>query len=163
MAKATTPIPAGFQTVTPHLVLKNAAKAIEFYKKAFNAEEIKRIARPDGGILHACIKIGNSHIFLCDEVPQVQFGGLSPESLKNAHATIHLYVEDVDKVFKQAIDAGATAQMPVQDQFWGDRYGRLIDPFGQPWSIATHKEDLTTEEQEKRAAEACKQMAAMAK
>lgn len=153
MAKSNQPIPPGFHTVTPHLIVRDAAKAIEFYKKAFGAEEICRMPVPDGRLMHAQLKIGNSMIMLCDEFPEHECG-LSPQSLKTAHATMHIFVEDVDKAYQRAVDAGANAVMPPMDMFWGDRYGRLVDPFGQPWSIATHKEDLTPEEMMK-GMEAC--------
>lgn len=153
------PIPTGYNTVIPHLIVKNAPKAIEFYKKAFGAEEVSRCPGPDGRLMHAEIKIGGSQIFLADEFPEYECG-LSPESLKNSHATVHLFVEDVDKAFQKAVDAGAQGVMPPSDMFWGDRYGRLVDPFGQPWSIATRKEDLTAEEVEKRSKEFFKEMAA---
>lgn len=146
MTKSTQPIPAGFNTVTPHLVVKDAAKAIEFYKKAFGAQEKSKLAMPDGRIMHAHIQIGDSNVFLCDEFPEHDCGTASPATLGKAHAVLHVYVEDVDKAYQKAVDAGANAVMPPQDMFWGDRYGRLVDPFGQPWSIASHKEDLTDEE-----------------
>jgi uncharacterized glyoxalase superfamily protein PhnB len=157
------PIPDGFHTITPHLIIKGVSKAIDFYKKAFGAEEIHCLSTPDGRILHAHIKIGDSNIFLADEFPEAGCGGLSPQSLKNSHATMHIYVTDVDTVFERAVTAGATVTMPVQNMFWGDRYGQIVDPFGQPWSIGTHIEDVTPEEMQKRSAEACKQMAAMKK
>lgn len=150
MSEAKAKIPAGFGRVTPHLVLKNAAKAIEFYKQAFGAEEVSKLMSPDGRVMHATIKIGDSHVMLCDEFPEQDCGVLSPETLKNAHTVMHLYVENVDQAFEKAVKAGAKAIMPPQDMFWGDRYGRLNDPFGQPWSIATHKEDLTPDEINKR-------------
>ncbi len=154
MTKSNKTIPEGFHTLTPHLIIKDAAKAIEFYKKAFGAEEVNRAPMPDGRLMHACVKIGDSMLMLCDEFPEYECG-LSPQTLKNSHATIHMFVEDVDKAFKQAIEAGATEVMKPEDQFWGDRYGRLVDPFGQPWSLATHKEDLTPEEMQKRMEQGC--------
>ena len=163
MTKATQPIPPGFHTITPHLILKNAAQAIEFYKKAFGAEEMSRMPVPDGRLIHACIKIGDSILFLCDEFPESNCGGASPQTLNNAHATMHVFVEDVDKAFKRAVDAGATPAMPPENMFWGDRYGRVVDPFGQPWSLATHVEDLTPEEMKKRMASACDMAKAAAK
>jgi PhnB protein len=156
MSKATQWIPTGFHTLTPHLIIKDAAKAIDFYKKVFGAEELNRMPTPDGRLMHACLKIGDSILFLCDEFPEHDCGvGASPQTLNNAHATIHMFVENVDKAYQRAVDAGAKAIMPPQDMFWGDRYGRLIDPFGQPWSLATHKEDLTPEEMKKRMESAC--------
>jgi uncharacterized glyoxalase superfamily protein PhnB len=145
MSKSTHKIPAGFHTVTPHLIIKDAAKAIDFYKKAFGAEELSRLPSPDGRLMHASLKFGDSIVFLCDEFPEHECG-LSPSSLKTAHAVMHVYVEDVDAAYKKAVDAGATAVMPPQEMFWGDRYGRLVDPFGQPWSLATHTQDLTPEQ-----------------
>ncbi len=142
MAKA---IPDGYYTVTPHLVLKDADKALEFYKKAFGAEEVFRMPGPDGKtIMHAEIRIGNSHVMLNDEMPD--YGALGPQSVGGTPVTLHLYVNDVDATFKRAIEAGAKEEMPVADMFWGDRYGKLIDPFGHKWSVATHKEDVSPEE-----------------
>ena len=154
MTKSTKAIPDGFHTLTPHLIIKDAAKAIDFYKAAFGAEELARMPMPDGRLMHASLKIGDSMLMLCDEFPE-HGCGLSPQSLESAHATIHIYVEDADKAFKKAIEAGATEKMAPQDMFWGDRYGVLVDPFGQPWSIATHKEDLTPEEMQKRMEAGC--------
>jgi PhnB protein len=144
MPKAASPIPAGYQTVIPYLILKDASKAVEFYKKAFGAEEVFRSPLPDGRLMHVDLVIGGSHIYLTDEMPERN--ALGPATLKAAHATVHLFVQDVDKVYQRAVDNGAQVEMPPQDMFWGDRFGRLIDPFGQPWSIATRKEDLTKEE-----------------
>ena len=137
-------IPEGMRTVTPHLVCEGAADAIEFYKKAFNAVENARMPGPNGKIMHAQIRIGDSNIMLVDDFPEQ--GCVGPKHLKGTPVTLHLYVEDVDASYKQAIDAGATARMPPADMFWGDRYGVLIDPFGHSWSIATHKRDLTPEQ-----------------
>lgn len=138
------PIPEGVHTVTPHLVCAGAAEAIEFYKKAFNAVEIHRIPGPGGKLMHGAIRIGDSMVMLADEFPE--WGSKGPKTLGGTAVTIHLYVEDVDAVFAQAVSAGATPAMPVADMFWGDRYGMLIDPFGHSWSVATHVKDLTTEE-----------------
>jgi PhnB protein len=147
-------IPEDYHTLTPHLVVKGASQAIEFYKKAFGAEEISRLPGSDGkSLLHAAIKIGDSRLFLSDEFPQM--GGLGPLSLGGTPVTIHVYVEDVDTAFDRAVAAGAKVQMPLADMFWGDRYGVLTDPFGHSWSLATHKEDLTTEEIGKRAQAFC--------
>ncbi len=144
MAKA---IPDGFTTITPHLVCKDALKAIEFYKKAFSAEQINLMPGPGGqGVMHAMLKIGNSFLMLCDEFPGCD-GFVSPASVGNkTTVTIHIYVEDVDKAHKQAVDAGATATMPPMDMFWGDRYGKVRDPEGHEWSIATHTRDMTEAE-----------------
>jgi uncharacterized glyoxalase superfamily protein PhnB len=138
------PIPAGFHTVTPHLVCEGAADAIEFYKKAFNAVELARMPGPDGKLMHAQLRIGTSNIMLVDDFPD--WGSVGPKALKGSPVTIHLYVEDTDALYNQAIAAGATAKMPPADMFWGDRYGVLIDPFGHSWSIATHQRDMTPEE-----------------
>lgn len=155
MAQAAQPIPEGFHTLTPHLVIRNAAEAIEFYKKAMGAEEVCRMPGPDGkAIMHAELRIGNSMMFVCDEFPKM--GAVSPQALGNSPVTLHLYVEDVDKSYQRAIDAGATERMPPQDMFWGDRYGSFADPFGHNWSVASHTEDLTPEEIGKRAAESMK-------
>ncbi len=155
MTKATQAIPPGFHTITPRLVIKGAAKAIEFYKKAFGAEELRRMPTPDGRLMHAALRIGDSVLFLCDEFPEHCANSASPETLKKTHATMHLYVEDADAALQKAIEAGATELMPVQDMFWGDRYGGLVDPFGQTWSIASRIEDLTPEEMKKRMETGC--------
>jgi uncharacterized glyoxalase superfamily protein PhnB len=156
-AKKVSPIPEGHHTVTAHLIIRGAAQAIEFYKKAFGAQEISRMLGPDGkSIVHAEIKIGDSFVFLVDEMPQM--GARSPQALGGTAVTFHLYVEDADAVFNQAVAAGAKVQMPLADMFWGDRFGKLADPFGHEWSVATHKEDLTPEEMQKRAAAAFAQM-----
>jgi uncharacterized glyoxalase superfamily protein PhnB len=148
------PIPSGFHTLTPHLVVKGASQAIEFYKKAFGAEELFRMPGPDGkSIMHADLKIGDSHVFLVDEFPEM--GCRGPASIGGTPVTIHMYVEDVDAAFGKAVAAGAQVRMPLADMFWGDRYGVLADPFGHAWSIATHKEDLTPEQIGKRAQAAC--------
>ena len=142
-------IPEGYHTLTPHLVVKGASQAIEFYKKAFGAEEIIRLPGPDGkSLMHAAIKIGDSPLFLADEFPGM--ASMGPHSIGGTPVTIHVYVEDVDTVFNQAVAAGAQVRMPLADMFWGDRYGLITDPFGHSWSLATHKEDLTPEEIEKR-------------
>ena len=137
-------IPDGMRSVTPHLVCAGAADAIEFYKKAFNATELVRIPTADGRIMHACVRIGDSELFLVDEMPE--WGALGPKSLKGSPVTIHLQVEDVDAFVKRAVGAGAKITMPVADQMWGDRYGKLEDPFGHHWSVATHVRDVTPEE-----------------
>lgn len=154
MSSRVKPIPGGFHTLTPHLVVKGASKAIEFYKKAFGAEEIGRLPGPDGkSIIHADLKIGDSHVFLVDEIPEMNCHG--PQSVGGTPVTIHMYVEDVDDAFGKAVSAGAKVRMPLSDMFWGDRYGVLTDPFGHSWSMATHKEDLTPAEIGKRAQTAC--------
>lgn len=158
MASQAKPIPDGFHTVTTHLVIRGAAKAIDFYKKAFGAQELHRMPMPGPGdrLMHAAIKIGDSIIMLADEFPEM--GGLSPLSLKGTPVGLHLYVTDADASFKRALDAGATVKMPIMDQFWGDRYGVVTDPFGHQWSIATHKRDMTPQEMEKAGAEAMAKM-----
>ena len=138
------PVPEGMHTVTPHLVCAGAADAIEFYKKAFNATEVGRMAGPQGKLMHDMIRIGDSGVMLVDEMPE--WGSFGPKSLKGSPVTIHLYVEDVDAFVKRAVAAGAKITMPLDDMFWGDRYGRLEDPFGHHWSVATHKRDVSPEE-----------------
>ncbi|HWX22953.1 MAG TPA: VOC family protein [Candidatus Binatia bacterium] len=140
----TKPIPDGFNTITPHIVVSDAAKAIEFYKKAFGAQEIERFTGPDGkSIMHAQLKIGGSMLMLGNEFPP---SCLSPKSRGGTSVTLHLYVENTDSVFDRAVKAGCTVKMPVSDQFWGDRYGQVEDPFGHQWAIATHKQDLTQDQ-----------------
>jgi uncharacterized glyoxalase superfamily protein PhnB len=147
------PVPEGFHTITPHLVIRGAGQAIEFYKKAFGAEVGCQMLGPDGQlVMHAELKIGDSVLMLCDEFPQMQ-RYVSPTQLGGTTIAMHIYTEDVDKAFERAVAAGATASMPVMDTFWGDRYGRVTDPFGHEWSMATHKEDLTPEEIQKGAQE----------
>ena len=148
------PIPDGMHTVTPHLVCAGAADAIEFYKKAFNATELMRMPTPNGKIMHACISIEGSPVMLVDEMPE--WGALGPKSLKGSPVTIHLYVDDVDAFVKRAADAGAKITMPVDDAFWGDRYGQIEDPFGHHWSVATHIRDVTPEELRQGMEKMCK-------
>ncbi len=138
------PIPDGMRTVTPHLVCAGAADAIEFYKKAFDAVESGRMPGPDGKLMHAQIRIGDSAVMLVDEFKE--YGGYGPKSLKGSPVTIHLYVENVDAFLARAVVAGAKITMPLADMFWGDRYCRIEDPFGHHWSIATHVRDLTADE-----------------
>ena len=138
------PIPDGMHSLTPHLVCNGAAEAIEFYKKAFGAVEMGRLPGPDGKLMHAQVRIGDSVLMLTDEWPNM--GSVGPKTLKGSPVTIHLYVTDADATFAQAVAAGAKATMPVADMPWGDRYGRLEDPFGHHWSVATHLRDLTPEE-----------------
>ncbi|HTP36081.1 MAG TPA: VOC family protein [Candidatus Acidoferrales bacterium] len=143
------PIPEGYHTATPYLTVHDAAKAIDFYKRAFDAKEIMRMQGPGGKIGHAELRIGDSVIMLSDEMP----GGevRSPQSLGGSCAAVFLYVPDVDATFNKAIATGAKSNMPVADQFWGDRFGKLTDPFGHSWAIATHKEDVAPEEMKRRA------------
>jgi uncharacterized glyoxalase superfamily protein PhnB len=131
-------------TVTAHIVCEGASDAIAFYKKAFNAQELARLPGPNGKVMHAAIRIGDSVVMLMDDFPE--WGSLGPKALKGSPVTLHLYVTDVDASMKQAEAAGATVAMPVADMFWGDRYGQVIDPFGHRWSIATHKFDYSPEE-----------------
>jgi PhnB protein len=145
---ATQPIPDGYSTITPYLIVTGAGNAIEFYKKVFGATELMRFAQPDGKIGHAEIKIGNSIVMLADESPDM--GYRSPQSLGGTGTGIMLYVEDVDTVFQRAVDAGATTHQAVKDQFYGDRSGSLIDPFGHMWTVATHVEDVSPEEMQRR-------------
>jgi uncharacterized glyoxalase superfamily protein PhnB len=147
--KKVLPIPAGFHAVTPYLVCRNAAGAIAFYQRAFGAKEKFRMAGPDGRVMHAEIQVGDSRIMLTDEMPEQ--GAKSPAALGGSPASIFLYVRNVDAAFAKAKAAGATVASPVQDMFWGDRYGRLRDPFGYEWQIATHKEDLTPKQLADRA------------
>lgn len=142
-ASAAPPRPK-FHTVTPHLVCAGAAKAIDFYKKAFGAEELMRLAGPDGNLWHACVRIGDSPVMLVDEFPGM--GSFGPKHLKGTPVTIHLIVADADALAEQAVAAGAKVIMPVSDAFWGDRYGIVEDPFGHRWSIAHHVRDMSPEE-----------------
>ena len=146
-------IPEGYHSVTPALTVRDAAKAVDFYKRAFGAVELPiRLTDPNGKVLHTELSIGDSLIMLNDESPQV--GNLSPESLGGSAVRIHLYVEDVDNLYKRAVDAGAEVLMPLSDAFWGDRYAMLKDPFGHRWSMATHKEDVSEKEMAERAQKA---------
>ncbi len=153
MTAQTKKIPDGYHTVTPYLVITNAGKAIDFYKEAFGAVESVRLLTPDGKVMHAEIRIGDSPIMLCDE--NRDWNSLGPLTIGGTAVSIMLYVEDVDKVVNGAVAAGATLQMPVADQFWGDRMGSVSDPFGHKWSIATHTEDVSPEEIRKRAKAFC--------
>ncbi len=148
------PVPKGFHTVTPYLVCAGAADAVEFYKKAFGAVELVRLPAPDGRLIHASIQIGDSIVMLNDEFPEM--GTLGPKARNGSSVTIHLFVADADASFERAVNAGATVKMPLQDMFWGDRYGQLEDPFGHSWSIATHQRDLTHEQIQEAARNACR-------
>jgi PhnB protein len=149
MTNAIKPVPDGYHTATPYLVVTNAAKAIEFYKRAFEATELMRLAAPGDKIRHAEIRIGDSPIMLADEYPD--YNALSPQTIGGTAVSIMLYVEDVDTVVDRAVAAGASVLMPVKDQFYGDRSGKVVDPFGHHWMIATHKEDVSPEELRQRA------------
>jgi PhnB protein len=148
-------VPAGYQSAVPYLAVRGAAQAIEFYKKAFDAKEIDRMTMPDGRIGHAELKFADCTIMVNDEFPEM--GGKSAETLGGSPVTLMLYVEDVDAVFQRAIAAGATAKQPPEDMFWGDRFSRLVDPFGNNWSLATHLEDVSPDEMKRRVDEAMKQ------
>jgi PhnB protein len=145
-------IPDGYHTVTPYLIVNDAAAAIEFYKKAFGATELMRMPKPDGKIGHAEIRIGDSPVMLADETPEM--GARSPRTIGGSPVSIFLYVDDVDTTFAKAVNAGAKVERPVADQFYGDRTGGVQDPFGHVWYIATHVEDVSPEEMKKRAAAA---------
>ena len=137
-------IPDGMHSLTPHLVCRDAAAAIDFYGRAFGAIELFRLPMPNGRLMHACVRIGDSQLFLVDEMPE--HGTLGPQALKGSPVTIHLQVEDADAVFARAVQAGATVGMPLADMFWGDRYGQVVDPFGHRWSVATHMREVSREE-----------------
>ena len=155
MANTVKAIPEGFEGATPYLSIQGAAAAIEFYKKAFGATETTRMTSPDGRIGHAEIKIGKAHIMLADEHPEIGF--LSPKTLGGSPVGIHVYVEDVDALAAKAEAAGAKVRRPVADQFYGDRTAQFEDPFGHTWHFATHKEDVSPEEMQKRASAAGRQ------
>ena len=141
---STTSIPQGMHTVTPHLVCAGATEAIDFYKRAFDAAELSRLSGPSGSIMHASIRIGDSVIMLAEEMEDC--GALGPNALKGSPVTIHLYVDDVDRFVERAVQEGAVLTLAPHDTFWGDRYGRIRDPFGHQWSVATHVRDMTHEE-----------------
>jgi uncharacterized glyoxalase superfamily protein PhnB len=147
------PIPDGMHTVTPHLICAGAADAIEFYKNAFNALELGRLPGPQGKLLHALIRIGDSAVMLAEEC--ADRGGFGPKTLKGSPVTIHLYVEDVVAFVAQAVGAGAKVTMPLEDTFWGDRYGKLEDPFGHHWSVATHIHEVSPDEMQQAAQKLC--------
>lgn len=141
---AVKPVPEGFHTLTPHIVVKDLKLALDFYRKAFGAQPHDLCEGPDGRLMHAELKLGDSILMLCEE--SVEYGALSPLSAKTAGVTLHLYVADADLVYNRALKAGARVRMPLADMFWGDRYGQLVDPFGHIWAVATHQEDLTKQE-----------------
>ena len=153
MPQSVKTIPDGYHTVTPYLVVPDAVRALEFYQKAFNAQQTFRTDGPNGRVMHAEMKIGNSILMLCEENPE--WGCLSPASLKGNSLSLYLYVEDADAVFNQAVRAGASVLMPLADMFWGDRWGQVSDPFGHRWSVATHKEDVTPEQIKQRSHDFC--------
>jgi PhnB protein len=141
------PVPDGYHTLTPFLTVRDAVRAIEFYKAAFGAEERGVMKGPDGKVMHAELKIGDSIVMLSDEFPE--FGAVSPQAIGGAAVGLHIYLDNVDAAFDRAVKAGAQVEMPVMDQFWGDRYGKLKDPFGHKWSIGTHVKDLSMDEMKK--------------
>ena len=150
----TKPIPDGYHSVTPYLIIKGAAQALDFYQRAFGATELMRLAAPGGQVGHAEILLGDSHIMLADECPQMN--ALSPQTLGGSPVLLHLYVPDVDAMFAQAIAAGAQVEQPIENKFYGDRSGSVLDPFGHRWTLSTHVEDVSPEEIGRR-------MAAMSK
>ena len=147
MPKKVKAIPDGYYTLTPNLTVRQASKAIDFYKKAFGAEEIVRMPGPGGSIMHAELQIGNSRVMLADEMPEM--GSKSPAAFGGSPVGFYVYVENVDAAWKRAVDAGAKPKMPLADMFWGDRVGALEDPFGHKWSLAQHVKDLTPDEVKK--------------
>jgi len=159
MAKNVKPVPEGFHTVTPYLIQRDAAKALEFYKKAFGAETRVSMPGPGGKIMHAEVKIGDSIIFLADENPAMAPDNKSPQTAGCVTGSIFLYVPNVDAAVKKAVDAGAKVTMPVADMFWGDRFGKVVDPFGHHWGVATHIEEVPPQEMDTRRKEWEKQMA----
>jgi uncharacterized glyoxalase superfamily protein PhnB len=147
------PLPEGQRSVTPHLLVRGAARAIEFYREALGAEEVMRLPAPGGVLMHAELRFGDSKIFLVDEFPEPREEGIgSPQQLGGTSVTVHLFVDDVDAAIQRAAAAGAKVTLPPTDMFWGDRYARILDPFGHSWSLATHLRDLTPEEILKNAA-----------
>ena len=138
------PVPEGYHTITPHLIVRDAARAIEFYKQAFGAKDRGVMKGPDGKVMHAELQIGDSIVMLADEMPE--FGSRSPQTIGGSPTGLHIYTDNVDAAFDRAVKAGAQVEMPVMEQFWGDRYGKLKDPFGHSWSVATHVKDLSAEE-----------------
>lgn len=157
MAGKVKAVPEGMHTITPHLVVNGGAKAVEFYKNAFGAQVLGVHDTPDGKVMHAEIKIGDSKLFLADEFPGM--GCPSPRTLGGSGVVLNIYVEDVDRLFNQAVAAGATVTMPLSNQFWGDRYGQVKDPFGHHWALGQHIEDVSPQELERRAKEIFSEMA----
>ena len=151
MAGKVNPIPEGYRTITPYLVIKGAGEAIDFYVKAFGAVEVVRMPGPGGSVMHGEVRIGDSMLMLSDEFPD--WGQLGPVSRGGATGSVMLYVEDCDAAFLRAVDAGCTPKMPPTDEFWGDRFAKVADPFGHEWAIATHVEDVSPEEMQRRMAE----------
>lgn len=156
---ATTSAPAGYHSITPAIIVRGAAQAIDFYKRAFGAEEVTRMAGPDGTIMHAEIRIGDSIVMLGDENPQ--FGTLSPLSTNGNPGSLHLYVADADAAFDRALRAGATVRYPLENAFWGDRYGKVVDPFGHEWGIGQRVKEMSEEEVQKAGEEWMARQASM--
>jgi PhnB protein len=152
MSSSVRPIPEGYHSITPYLIVSDATGAIAFYKQAFGAAEVMRMPAPDGKIGHAELRIGDSKIMLADEFPDM--GARGPKAFGGSPVSLHLYVEDVDATAKRALAAGAKEVRPIKDQFYGDRLGTVEDPFGHHWHISTHKEDLSPDELKRRAAQA---------
>ncbi len=162
LSAAVSPIPEGYHTVTAALTIRGAARAIDFYKKAFGAQVLDRVDGPDGkSVMHAALQVGDSRIFLSDEMPGM--GCRSPETLGGTSSSFYLYVKDADSAVKKAIDAGATLKKPVENMFWGDRFGSIGDPFGYTWDMATRVEDVTPDELKKRAAAFVKEMSSQSR
>jgi len=149
-------VPQGFHTLSPHLTVRDAARAIDFYQKAFGAVVLHSMKGPDGKVMHASLKLGDSIFMLNDEFPE--FGNLSPLSSGGSGVAIQVYLENVDAAFERATSAGATVKMPLMDQFWGDRYGQITDPFGHTWSLATHIRDMSADEMRRAGEEAMSEM-----
>jgi PhnB protein len=157
MTVAVKPIPEGYHSITPFLTVRGADRAIDFYRRAFGAEELFRLNCPDGKtVMHAELKIGDSRFFLGDEVPGMDCR--SPDTLGGSPSGIYLYVRDVDEAFRKAVDAGATVKRPLEDMFWGDRTGSVLDPFGHTWDLATRREDVPPDELKRRGEEFAKNM-----
>ncbi len=154
---AVKPVPDGYHTLTPFLTVRDAARAIEFYKQAFGAKERGVMKGPDGKVMHAELMIGDSIIMMSDEFPE--FGSVSPQSIGGSAMGLHIYLDNVDAAFDRAVKAGAQVEMPVAEQFWGDRYGKLKDPFGHKWSIATHTRDMSADEMKRAMNDAMAKMA----
>jgi PhnB protein len=155
MSQKVKAIPDGYHTLTPYICIPNAAKAIEFYKTAFNAKEIERHPTHDGRVMHAVLQIGNSYLMMSDYFPESGCGISDPKTLKGATAMLHIYTENVDAAFDRAVKAGAKVQRPLENTFWGDRYGQLVDPFGFLWSLSMHIADVSPEQVSKGAESCC--------
>ncbi len=156
MSNAVNPIPKGYHSITPQLTCRDAARAIDFYKSVLGATEIMRMPGPDGKVMHAELQIGDSRLMVNDEFPGM---AVAPNSPAVHSSSLFIYTEDVDAVFDRAVEAGARVDMALDNMFWGDRYGKFTDPFGHQWGVATHVEDVTPEEMQRRSEEMTKQMA----